>query len=83
MKPPKLVILESPYAGNIEAKLPIPSTRKHWREVLGFMGQHAGISLVHDRYKELAKQHHPDTGGDSNKMAELNRAYREAKEDLT
>lgn len=63
--------------------LPNPSTKKHWREVLGFMGQpHVGMTFVHERFKDLAKQHHPDTGGDSNKMAELNRAYQEAKEEL-
>lgn len=63
--------------------LPNPETKKHWREVLGFMNGSivslAGISL---RRKELAHLHHPDHGGDWDKMVEINRAYEEALLDI-
>lgn len=63
--------------------LPAPATKKHWREVLGFMG---GVKVeqttLKDKRDSLAFVHHPDRGGTSEAMAEINRAFEEAVEDL-
>lgn len=37
---------------------------------------------VIERYRELARLHHPDHGGSTAKMAEINRAYQEAIKEL-
>jgi len=43
---------------------------------LGFqVGEMVELSSVKKRYRELAKQHHPDRGGDAEKMARINRDY--------
>jgi hypothetical protein len=65
--------------------LPAPPGRKSWREVLGFRPDEriAGTASIDARYRELAAKAHPDKGGSSDKMAELNRARAEAKEALS
>jgi DnaJ domain len=44
----------------------------------------AGPEEIRTRYRELARQHHPDAGpaGSSARMAEINRAYDELRRDL-
>lgn len=62
--------------------LPAPPGRKSWREVLGFRAdeQLTGTATIDARYRELAGKLHPDKpGGDSERMAELNRVRAEAK----
>lgn len=58
--------------------------RRNWREVLGC--QHStneNMLWVKTRYNDMAKELHPDMQtGDHNKMAELNRAYEEAKREI-
>ena len=60
--------------------LPAPPGHKSWREVFGFP---AGVTLtavnIDERYRALAAEAHPDKGGSTEKMAELNRARTEAK----
>lgn len=63
-------------------KLPSPSTKKHWREILGFMGIEVGPEMLKLRRDDLAKEYHPDLGGDSKRMAEINEAYQEASEEI-
>lgn len=60
--------------------LPDPGQMKPWWEVLG-VGRQSTRSAIDFRYKQLAKDHHPDVGGDSQYMAEINAAYQEAKQD--
>jgi hypothetical protein len=64
--------------------LPAPPGRKSWREILGFRPdeQLAGSASIDARYRELAAKAHPDRGGTTDKMAELNRARAEGKEAL-
>lgn len=63
--------------------LPAPAQKKHWREVLGFMGgTYVDRIALADRRDELAMKHHPDRGGDGQRMAEINRAFDEAREEL-
>ena len=61
--------------------LPAPPGRKSWREVLGFRPDErlAGSATIDARYRELAAKAHPDKGGSTEQMAELNRARAEAK----
>lgn len=58
--------------------LPDPNARRPWWEVLGV---HRGASPIDIRsaYNEAAKLHHPDRGGDVERMAEINAAYEEAR----
>lgn len=63
--------------------LPAPEEKKHWREILGFMGQPLPTRVVlKDRRDELAHQHHPDRGGDGEMMREINRAFEEANREI-
>ena len=59
------------------------ATKRPWRTVLGF-GEHltVGSLTVKARFKELAVKLHPDVGGDVERFQELERAYREALEEL-
>lgn len=64
--------------------LPMPETKKHWKEILGFQGTTIKITIkeVRERVRYLSFKNHPDRGGDTNEMAEINRAAREAADDL-
>ena len=48
------------------------------RWALEKMGLPAMVSLkeIKKRYMELSKRHHPDRGGESEEMAQINEAYR-------
>lgn len=56
--------------------LPAPS-RKTWWTVLG-VTKDAAQEQIKAAYRHLASEHHPDKGGSSEKMAEINQAYKEA-----
>lgn len=60
--------------------LPAPAKKKPWREVLLFGADilKPNADMVEKRYRELAKERHPDVGGSVEAMAELNRARDEA-----
>lgn len=59
--------------------LPSPND---WRHVMGFE-ETPTLAQVKERYTKLAKQRHPDSGGNHEAMAELNRAIEEAERELT
>jgi hypothetical protein len=43
-----------------------------WRETLGLQGEGViSIEVVESRFKELARKHHPDVGGDAEKFRQL------------
>jgi DnaJ domain len=50
-----------------------------WWEVLG-VSRDAGPDKIRDAFRELARIHHPDVGGDSERMAQINRAHERARE---
>lgn len=58
--------------------LPAPAGQRGWREVLGLKGP-VGIAQIDAAYREKAATAHPDKGGTSEAMTELNRARAEAK----
>lgn len=59
-------------------------TARPWREVFGFASDsRPGLETVEDAFRSLAKQLHPDTsGGDHDRMVELNEARRQAHKEL-
>lgn len=65
--------------------LPAPAG-KSWREVLGFSETerpHLRAGDIHEAYRRLAMEHHPDRpGGSPDKMAELNTARDDALREL-
>ncbi|MBD2435130.1 DnaJ domain-containing protein [Fischerella sp. FACHB-380] len=38
------------------------------------------METIKSAYRKLARKYHPDNGGNEEKMAELNRAYEQAKQ---
>src|SRR5262249_18587521 len=63
--------------------LPSPDEGRPWREVLGLHREpQVTIADVEARYRVLAAERHPDTGGSHAMMAELNRARSEARAEL-
>jgi DnaJ-class molecular chaperone len=44
------------------------------------VGKNATQDEIKQAYKRLAKQHHPDTGGDTEKFAKINQAYETLKD---
>lgn len=60
--------------------LPAP---KSWRNVLGIGAEaRPTLAAVEDRYKQLARERHPDHGGSDAMMAELNSARDAARREL-
>lgn len=76
------MVLERAFVGF--AALPAPGAARTWRVVLGFDNHHGAISaeLLRERYRSRASQNHPDKGGSDSEMAEVNRAYEDAKREL-
>lgn len=62
--------------------LPAPGQpARTWREVLGIRPQD-DLAAARDAYRRLASLRHPDRGGTTEAMAELNRAWQQAQEAL-
>jgi hypothetical protein len=53
-----------------------------WREALGLPHGCKDIALVRRTYRKLAKELHPDVGGDTARMAKVNEAYAQALAEL-
>lgn len=69
-------ILERAFTG-FDA-LPAP---KGWREILN-LPHDATLDLAERHYRELAKKHHPDNGGDAGQFAEASGAISQARKEL-
>jgi hypothetical protein len=69
-------MLEQAFTGF--AALPAAGAPKPWWEVLG-VPEDARPDEVRFAYLELVRVHHPDTGGSTERMAEINAAFEEAK----
>lgn len=75
-------ILERAFLGFQALPPPINGGRP-WQEVLYLFGPIEILDQAEEAYRSLAKLLHPDKiGGDSDKMAELNEAIRQAREQL-
>jgi DnaJ domain len=70
-------MLEQAFTGF--AALPAPrNSEKLWWEVL-VVSHGASLEEIRVAYHQLCKIHHPDVGGDPKWMAEINRAFEQAK----
>ena len=56
--------------------------RKEARELLGIEENSNDWELIHEKYKKLAKEHHPDLGGNLEKFKEINNAHKMLKREL-
>jgi hypothetical protein len=76
-------ILERAFLGFQSLPPPI-ATGRPWQDVLweGLGPAHITREMAEDRYRALAQKYHPDRGGESSQMAELNDAIRQAREAL-
>ena len=70
----------SPLRNAINAAL---GQKTEWRKVLGIRSKTVTIQQVERRFKALAKRHHPDHGGSSEKFQELMKAREAAKLELS
>lgn len=58
-----------------------PDWKKPWREVFGVPSDWRGDIVA--KYREKARERHPDAGGNDTLMAELNVAYEEARKEFS
>lgn len=66
-----------------DAAAPPPPPPSAWRAALGFgVLETPTRELIHARYRQLAKQHHPDRGGSAQVMAEINAAFSQGMKEL-
>lgn len=70
-------MLEAAFTGF--TALPSPDAEPHWRDVLGPCQT---LDEARAAYRRAAAVAHPDKGGSDKQMAEINRAWRQAQEDL-
>jgi hypothetical protein len=73
--------LERAFTGYLALPAAIAPPRP-WRQVLGMHNGPATPDAVEGAYKRLVKTVHPDAGGSSEQLAELNRARDEARREL-
>ena len=71
-------LLERAFTG-FAALPPKGGGERPWREVLG-VGPAATLEEAKVAYRDLARRHHPDAGGDLETMARINRAWHQAEE---
>jgi hypothetical protein len=63
--------------------LPSPDDVRPWRQVFELHREpKVTLAMVEERYRALARERHPDSGGSDSMMAELNRARAEARKEL-
>ncbi len=64
------------------AALPSPGGKKPWRDVLQFNSGPVSREQVETAYRQAAKKAHPDAGGSTAAMAELNAAKAEVLKEI-
>ena len=74
-----LALVRATFQGFIALPAPKGSA---WRDVLG-VDQQSTIETVRKAYRVLASENHPDRGGSPARMAEINRAWKQAQEELS
>lgn len=73
------LLVERAFTGFVAA-LPMPRIRE-WREVLGAESA-VTIDDVRSAYRAAALKHHPDHGGSTDAMAEVNEAWEKAQREM-
>lgn len=56
-------------------------SNESWRDILDYYGDN--LSAARDRYRYLAKQHHPDLGGNSEEFHRIQKAWEQAQSELS
>ncbi len=69
--------MEQAFAGYAQ----LQASTEEWWIVLG-VRRAAALSEVEEAYRNLARKHHPDVGGDPSQMARLNQARQNARDEL-
>lgn len=60
----------------------VTQKRAEAREILGLAADARDMTEINKRYKDLAKQHHPDIGGDTEMFKKINNAHKTLKREL-
>ena len=60
----------------------IETQRKEARKLLGVDENCLDMDEINKKYKELAKEHHPDKGGDVERFQAINRAHKMLKREI-
>jgi len=60
----------------------VEKQRKEARETLGLEHDVVDLKIIDNVYKELAKKHHPDKGGDDSEFKAINKAHKILKREL-
>lgn len=68
-------LLERAFSGF--ARLPAGDTKPKWWDIFDLTPE-APRAIIDARYRALARQNHPDLGGDAGAMARINEAYQDA-----
>lgn len=80
-------LMEQAFAG-FSALPPARQGMRPWREVLGippgkrFPEKRSELRFAERKFRELTRKHHPDGGGDAERMIEINDAIRRARSEL-
>ncbi|AGU49080.1 chaperone DnaJ domain-containing protein [Variovorax paradoxus B4] len=79
------IVLERAFAGFTALPAPIVAgMKRHWREVLGFSSNYpVSAELLKERYRSRASSAHPDKGGSTAEMAELNQVRDDALKEIS
>ena len=70
------------FMAGVFAPLKNAMARTNWRETLGIKSQRCTLRQVEQRFRTLARKHHPDKGGDRNKFEEIVQAREAARLEL-
>lgn len=60
----------------------IEQKRKESRDIIGVEHDCLDLDLINKNYKKLAKEHHPDMGGDMESFKKINNAHKMLKREL-
>ena len=73
--------IEQAFAGYAALPPPGQTAKRPWREVL-IVRPHHTLADIEAAYRTLARERHPDFGGSTDQMAELNAAIADARREL-
>jgi hypothetical protein len=77
------VITKEEFAAEFKEDHDIEEKRKAARELIGVPHDSTDMALINKKYKDLAKEHHPDReGGNTDKFKEINHAHKLLKREL-
>lgn len=71
------------FAREFESHEDVDEHRQAARETLGLSENEKSMDTINEAYKQLAKKHHPDAGGDMEKFKEINKAHKLLKKELS